>query len=97
VIGVPDELKGQTLVCFCVLKPGIQGEEPLREALRQGVIGALGKSMAPGRVVFVRDLPKTRNMKIMRRVVRTAWLGQDPGDISSLENPAAIEDIRSAR
>jgi len=97
VIGVPDELKGQALACFCVLKPGHQPGEDLRRELRDRVIQALGKSMAPGLIAFVEDLPRTRNMKIMRRVVRAAHLGEDPGDISSLENPAAIEAIRKAR
>ncbi len=93
-IGVPDELKGEALVCFCVLKPGHEPGDALREALRAAIVGALGKPLAPREVLFVRDLPRTRNAKIMRRVIRAAHLGLDPGDISSLENPAAVEAIR---
>jgi len=48
-------------------------------------------------VTFVPELPKTRNLKIMRRVIRAAWLGLDPGDLSSLVNPESVEAIRQAR
>ena len=93
-IGVPDELKGEALACFCVLKPGNEPGDSLREALKASVAAALGKPLAPREVIFVRDLPKTRNAKIMRRVIRAAYLGLDRGDVSSLENPSAVEEIR---
>jgi acetyl-CoA synthetase len=95
-IGVPDELKGEALVCFCVLKPGREPSEALGETLRSSIAHALGKPLVPREVHFVRDLPKTRNAKIMRRVIRAAYLEIDPGDVSSLENPSAIEEIRQA-
>jgi acetyl-CoA synthetase len=95
-IGVPDPLKGQEVVCFCVLKPGYAPDEGLREALRERVAQHLGKPLKPREVRFVRDLPKTRNAKVMRRVIRAAYLGQDPGDLSSLENPTAVEEIKRA-
>ena len=95
-IGVPDELKGEALVCFCVLTPGHEPDDDLRAHLKSSVAAALGKPLAPREVMFVRDLPKTRNAKIMRRVIRAAYLGLDPGDVSSLENPPAVEDIRQA-
>ncbi|MER3544067.1 MAG: AMP-dependent synthetase [Chloroflexota bacterium] len=95
-IGVPDPLKGQEVVCFCVLKPGYAPDADLREALKERVAQHLGKPLKPREVKFVRDLPKTRNAKVMRRVIRAAYLGQDPGDLSSLENPAAVEEIRRA-
>ena len=53
----------------------------------------LGKPLKPAAVRFVRDLPKTRNAKVMRRVIRAAYLGDPPGDLSSLENPQAVDDI----
>ena len=96
-IGVPDELKGEALVCFCVLQPGHEPGEPLRAELKAAVAAALGKALAPREVKFVRGLPKTRNAKIMRRIIRAAHLGEEVGDISALENPSAIEDIRDAR
>ena len=95
-IGVPDLIKGQAVVCFAVLKPGQSPEETLREELKELVSGALGKPLAPREIRFVRDLPKTRNAKVMRRVIRAAYLGQEPGDLSSLENSAAVEEIRRA-
>ena len=96
-IGVPDEVKGEALVCFCILKPGEPSGGALGEALRSSVANALGKALSPREVRFVCDLPRTRNAKIMRRVVRAAYLGVDPGDLSSLENPAAVEEIRRVR
>ncbi|MBI2193367.1 MAG: AMP-binding protein [Planctomycetes bacterium] len=95
-IGVPDEVKGQALVVVCVLRPGHAASEALAASLRARVATELGKPLQPKAVLFVADLPKTRNAKVMRRVVRAAYLGQDPGDISSLENPMAIEEIRRA-
>lgn len=95
-VGVPDDVKGQAVVCFCVLKPGEAGGDALREALKDAVAAELGKPLRPRDVRFVRDLPKTRNAKVMRRVIRAACLGEDPGDVSSLENPDAIEEVRRA-
>ena len=95
-IGVPDAVKGEALVCFVVLKPGHALDDALRAALHARVAEALGKPLAPREVKFVRDLPRTRNAKVMRRVIRAAWLGQEAGDVSSLENPAAVEEVRRA-
>jgi acetyl-CoA synthetase len=95
-IGVPDEVKGEALVCFCLLKPGFIPDETLRTELRTRVTEALGRAFAPREVKFVRDLPRTRNAKVMRRIIRAAFLGLEPGDVSALENPAAIEQIRQA-
>ena len=90
-IGVPDEVKGEALVCFCVLKQPVTESELIDQIVRE-----LGKAFAPRAVKFVRDLPKTRNAKLMRRIIRAAFLGDDPGDVSSLENPGAVEDVRKA-
>jgi len=95
-IGVPDEVKGNELVCFCVLRPGHAPSEELREALKSKIADDLGKPLKPREIKFVKDLPKTRNAKVMRRLIRAAYLGQALGDISSLENPAAVEEIRQA-
>jgi acetyl-CoA synthetase len=93
-IGVPDEMKGQAVVCFCVLRPGHEPGDTLAQALASLVAERLGKPLRPKTVEFVGDLPKTRNAKVMRRVIRAAWLNADPGDLSSLENPQAVEEIR---
>jgi acetyl-CoA synthetase len=95
-IGVPDEIKGQALVCFVVLRPGSAAGDHLLEELAGRVVAELGKPLRPKRIVFVKDLPKTRNAKVMRRVIRAAYLGEDAGDLSSLENPAAVEECRKA-
>jgi acetyl-CoA synthetase len=95
-IAVPDEIKGSEVVCFCVLQPGRGASPELRDELRELVAAELGKPLRPREIKFVRDLPKTRNAKVMRRMIRAAYLGLDPGDTSSLENPGAVEEIRSA-
>ncbi len=96
-IGVPHPIKGSELVVFCVMAPGYEPCEDLRAELRQMLVNAMGKPLAPREILFVSDLPKTRNAKVMRRMVRAAYLGQDPGDTSSLVNPEAVEEIRKAR
>ncbi len=95
-IGVPDPIKGEALVCFCVLKPGQRPSEELREELKNRVARHLGKPLKPETLRFVAELPKTRNAKVMRRVIRTSYLGLDPGDLSALENPGAVDEIRKA-
>jgi len=92
-IGVPDSIKGEALVCFCVLKKGANGDVTLAAELKQNVARDLGKALAPRDVLFVGDIPKTRNAKVMRRVARAAYLGEKPGDTSALENPASLEQI----
>ncbi len=96
-IGVPDEVKGMALVVFCVLRKDIVPTDLLRNELKQMVIDEMGKPLAPKDVLFVSDLPKTRNAKVMRRMIRSAYLGQELGDTSSLVNPAAVEEIRNAK
>ena len=95
-IGVPDPVKGEALVCFCVLKPGTEVSERLREELRATVAEQLGKPLRPEVLKFLDDLPKTRNAKIMRRIIRAAYLNNDPGDLSALENPHSVELVRNA-
>ena len=94
-IGVPDPIKGSALVLVCSLKPGVEGNEALRMELSQAVVHGLGVAFRPKDVRFVSDLPKTRNLKIMRRVIRAAYLGEDAGDLSSLVNPEAVAELRA--
>jgi acetyl-CoA synthetase len=93
-IGVPDEVKGEAIWCFVVLNPGHREDEELAGQLKAVVSEHLGKSFKPSRILFVEELPKTRSAKIVRRALRAAVLGKDPGDLSSLENPAALERAR---
>jgi acetyl-CoA synthetase len=95
-VGVPDELKGEVILCFAVLRPGHQPSKSLRDDLCQRVAHALGKSFTPEDVRFVPELPKTRSGKILRRVIRKVAIGEDPGDLSSIEHLGAIEAIRTA-
>lgn len=96
-IGIPHEIKLNELVVFCVLVPGVEPSEELRDELKKSVAIAMGKPLTPKAVLFVSDLPKTRNAKVMRRMIRAAYLGEDPGDTSSLVNPEAVEEIRRAK
>ncbi len=93
-IGVPDENKGEALVCFAVLRPGREPGDQLRQEIKDAVVKELGKTLRPEVVRFVKDLPKTRNAKIMRRLIRARYLNlANLGDTSSLENPQALEEI----
>jgi acetyl-CoA synthetase len=94
VVGLPDPVKGQCVFCVVTLMPGQVLDEAVRERLVDAVVHGLGAPFRPKAIVAVDDLPKTRNMKIMRRVVRAACLGQDPGDLSSLVNPEAAAVLR---
>ncbi len=94
VIGIPDEIKGQAAVAFVVLRKGVAPTDGLRSDLKKLVAKELGKPLAPKDVLFVSDLPKTRNAKVMRRIIRAAYLGEPPGDSSALVNPEAIKEIQ---
>ncbi len=92
-VGLPDAMTGSAVVCVAVPAPGQAGDAAQARALTEAVARALGRSFRPKRVVFVGDLPKTRSMKVMRRVVRATLAGQAPGDLSSLVNPEAVEEL----
>jgi acetyl-CoA synthetase len=95
-VGVPDEIKGETVWCFCILRPGTDPSVELAIAIKKVVAGELGKAFTPAQVKFVEELPKTRSAKILRRAIRAKILGEDPGDMSSLENPSALEAIEKS-
>lgn len=108
-IGVPDAIKGETAVCFVVLHDGAvssSGDEMLEQSvdsaelekeLRELIQRKLGRALSPKGIHIVKDLPKTRNAKIMRRVIRSAYLGLELGDISALEDPLTVEYIRACQ
>lgn len=92
VIGIPDDIKGTALVCFVVLKPDrIAGEEELIATVAREI----GKPLAPKYVFVVPALPKTRSGKIVRGAIARAFGGQPIGDLTSIENPAALDAIAS--
>jgi acetyl-CoA synthetase len=94
VIGVPDDVKGEAIWCFVVA--GADAPPDLAHELRALVADHLGKAFRPSRVVVVPELPRTRSAKILRRAIRATVTGSEPGDLSSLENPGALEAIRAA-
>ncbi len=96
-IGVPDELKGEDVIAFVVLKPNVEETEELRQALRNAVVSQLGKTLKPREVRFVDALPKTRSAKIVRGAIKKRWLGEPLGDLASVENPDAVEAIAASR
>lgn len=95
VIGVPDEVKGTAMVAFVVLSEPGAISTGLQAELKALVAKDMGKPLAPSKIHFVSALPKTRNAKVMRRVIRSAYLGDDPGDLSALENQQAVDEIRT--
>ena len=95
-VGVPHPVKDQEVVAFCVLRDGYAPTEALRAELLALVVAELGKPLKPREVKFVTALPKTRNAKVMHRVIRAAYLGQPLGDLSSLENAGTVEAIQDA-
>jgi acetyl-CoA synthetase len=92
-IGVPHEVKGEVAWIFCVLNAGYEASDATAAEIADEVSGELGKAFKPERILFVGALPKTRSAKIVRRAVRARALGQDAGDLSSLENPESLEEI----
>ena len=90
VIGVPDEIKGEAIVAFVVLKKAIPVEE-----LSAHLVRTLGPTFKPQAIEPVPELPKTQSGKIVRRLIRQKYLGAELGDASTVANPAALEAIRS--
>ncbi len=95
-VGMPDEQKGERLVCFVVVAPGTPAGDALRSELGDRVADALGKAFRPAAVRFTTALPKTRSNKIMRRSIRAVAAGDPPGDLSGLEDPSALDAIAAA-
>ncbi|HVR77943.1 MAG TPA: AMP-binding protein [Acidimicrobiia bacterium] len=92
-VGIPDEVKGEVIALFVVAAPDIDPDDALTARVESAVTSTLGKAFRPKRIQWVDDLPKTRSAKIMRRVVKAMALGQEPGDLTSLENPGSLEGI----
>ncbi|MDD4352798.1 MAG: acetyl-coenzyme A synthetase, partial [Candidatus Gracilibacteria bacterium] len=93
VIGEPDEVKGEKIVAFIILKEGVAEEEALKKEISTHVRKVLGPVAYPDKVFFVKDVPKTRSGKIMRRVIKAKALGKETGDVSALSNPEAVNSI----
>ena len=96
VCGIPDELRGEVAAAFIVLKPGFQPSEELKKGIIEQVRKVMGPIVIFKGVEFVNVLPKTRSGKIMRRVMRKLWTGEELGDLSTIETEASVEEVKEA-
>ena len=97
VVGVQDELKGQVPVVFATLKQGVSEQSAdVAKAMQQRVVEQLGGVAKPARVYVVNALPKTRSGKLLRRSLQALVQHTDPGDLSTLDDPNALEEVRRA-
>jgi len=96
VIGVPDPIKGEAITAFVILREGFEPTADLKHELIHHVGEEIGHIAKPANIFFVKDLPKTRSGKIMRRVIKAKATGQDVGDISTLANPEAVDELERA-
>jgi len=96
-VGVPDDTTGTAVVLYTVLEEGETESDDLREAIRDTVGEELGKPFRPREVLFVDAFPKTQSGKIIRRAIEAIYNDEDLGDMSSIENPAVLDEIEAAR
>ncbi|PSQ02902.1 acetyl-CoA synthetase [Halobacteriales archaeon QS_5_70_17] len=96
-VGAPDETTGTAVVAYVILEEGVEESDDLREELRAQVGEELGKPFRPREVLFVDEFPKTQSGKIIRRAIASIYRGEDLGDMSSIENPDALENLEDAR
>ena len=96
VTGRPDELRGEVISAFVVLKADYEASDEVRREILQTVRGELGPVAVIGELNFVDHLPKTRSGKIMRRVLKAVTLDTDPGDISTIEDEGSVEEAHAA-
>ena len=94
--GRPDELRGEVIAVFIVLKHGWEPSDTLRDELLATLRSELGPVAVVGELTFVDMLPKTRSGKIMRRVLKAVVTGADPGDITTIEDEGSVEEAREA-
>ena len=92
-VGVADQTGSEQILCFVVLKPGTGPQDRIDQELMHLIEEKIGKSMKPAAIYFVNQLPKTRNGKLVRRVIKSVIMGEEAGDLSALENPEALEEI----
>ncbi|MBA7480477.1 Acetyl-coenzyme A synthetase [subsurface metagenome] len=96
VCGVPDELRGQAIAAFIVLKLGVEPSDELKKEITGHVRKVMGPIVVFQGIEFVNLLPKTRSGKIMRRVMRKLWMGEELGDLSTIETEASIDEVKEA-
>ncbi|WP_255196868.1 AMP-binding protein [Halorarius litoreus] len=96
-VGVPDDTTGTAVVLYVIVEDGVAETDDLKQEVRELVGEELGKPFRPREVLFVDEFPKTQSGKIIRRAVQATYTGEDLGDMSSIENPGALEDLDDAR
>ncbi|WP_435125878.1 AMP-binding protein [Halobaculum sp. D14] len=96
-VGVPDDTTGTAVVAYVVLEPDAEPSDDLREELRRLVGEEHGKPFRPRELLFVDEFPKTQSGKIVRRAIGAVYRGDDPGDLSSIENPDSLDALQDAR
>jgi len=96
-VGADDETKGTAVVAYVILEEGFEESEDLREELRRQVGEELGKPFMPREVLFVDEFPITQSGKIVRRIIQAVYEDEQIGDLSSIENPEALDEIAEAR
>jgi acetyl-CoA synthetase len=96
-VGVDDETTGTAVVAYVVLEDGVEPSDGLRAELRELVGEEHGKPFRPRELLFVSEFPKTQSGKIIRRAISTIYQGEHFGDMSSIENPEALEEVEAAR
>jgi acetyl-CoA synthetase len=96
VVGRPDEIRGEVISAFVLLKNGFQASPELKKELIDTVRRELGPIAVISEVNFVSMLPKTRSGKIMRRVLKAVILNKDPGDITTIEDEGSVTEAREA-
>ncbi len=96
-VGAEDETTGTAIVSYVQLEPGYEEADSLRATLREHVGAELGKPFRPREVLFVDEFPKTQSGKIVRRLIQAVYQGEGLGDLSSIENPDALDEVAAAR
>ncbi len=96
VCGIPHDVKGEAIIAFLVLKEGITSTVPLKDEITNHIRKVIGPIATPDQLYFVSKLPKTRSGKIMRRLLKSIAKGEAIGDVSTLENEAAVSEVQAA-
>jgi acetyl-CoA synthetase len=95
-VGVPDDTTGTAVVAYVVLEEGVEPSDELRAELSALVGDEHGKPFRPREILFVSEFPKTQSGKVIRRAISSIYQGEELGDMSSIENPAALDELRDA-
>ncbi|MGI9186822.1 MAG: AMP-binding enzyme, partial [Gaiellales bacterium] len=94
-VGAADEIKGEQIAAFVILRDGVEPTEELRAELAGYVATDIGKFARPSLLLFAPDLPKTRSGKIMRRLLKNIAEGKELGDATTLRDPAIVQSIKA--